>query len=112
MQSFSGCSVARSSRLVWDQEVASSNLATPTDKSFLHCRRDFLFTEISELAQDISVKQKIPASPEAEGFCLNQTPKKITEGNLAIFIEIIFMITEVDHEILIKIFFPLKDHRR
>ena len=28
--SFSGCSVARSSRLVWDQEVAGSNPATPT----------------------------------------------------------------------------------
>ena len=27
---FSGCSVARSSRLVWDQEVAGSNPATPT----------------------------------------------------------------------------------
>jgi hypothetical protein len=26
----SGCSVVRSSRLVWDQEVASSNLAIPT----------------------------------------------------------------------------------
>ena len=29
----SGCSVARLSRLVWDQEVASSNLAIPTKKS-------------------------------------------------------------------------------
>ena len=28
----SGCSVARLSRLVWDQKVASSNLATPTYK--------------------------------------------------------------------------------
>ena len=27
---FSGCSVARSSRLVWDEEVAGSNPATPT----------------------------------------------------------------------------------
>ena len=27
----SGCSVARLSRLVWDQEVASSNLAIPTN---------------------------------------------------------------------------------
>ncbi|CAM1335034.1 protein of unknown function [Tenacibaculum aestuariivivum] len=26
----SGCSVARSSRLVWDEEVAGSNPATPT----------------------------------------------------------------------------------
>jgi putative endonuclease len=32
---FSGCSVARSSRLVWDQEVAGSNPATPTTRSFL-----------------------------------------------------------------------------
>ena len=29
----SGCSVARLSRLVWDQEVASSNLAIPTHHS-------------------------------------------------------------------------------
>ena len=28
--SISGCSVARSSRLVWDEEVAGSNPATPT----------------------------------------------------------------------------------
>ena len=27
---FSGCSVARSSRLLWEQEVAGSNPATPT----------------------------------------------------------------------------------
>ena len=31
----SGCSVARLSRLVWDQEVAGSNPATPTNESFL-----------------------------------------------------------------------------
>ncbi len=28
-----GCSVARSSRLVWDQEVAGSNPATPTERN-------------------------------------------------------------------------------
>ena len=27
---FTGCSVARSSRLLWEQEVAGSNPATPT----------------------------------------------------------------------------------
>ena len=31
-ETFSGCSVARSSRLVWDEEVAGSNPATPTKK--------------------------------------------------------------------------------
>jgi hypothetical protein len=31
---FSGCSVARLSRLVWDQEVAGSNPATPTKGFF------------------------------------------------------------------------------
>ncbi len=30
---FSGCSVARLSRLLWEQEVAGSNPATPTNKS-------------------------------------------------------------------------------
>ena len=40
----SGCSVARSSRLVWDEEVAGSNPATPTKTSnivtgfFLHIK--------------------------------------------------------------------------
>ena len=29
----SGCSVARSSRLVWDEEVAGSNPATPTKEA-------------------------------------------------------------------------------
>jgi hypothetical protein len=31
---FAGCSVARSSRLLWEQEVAGSNPATPTKKIF------------------------------------------------------------------------------
>ena len=31
---FSGCSVARSSRLLWEQEVAGSNPATPTILSY------------------------------------------------------------------------------
>ena len=30
LQTSSGCSVARSSRLLWEQEVAGSNPATPT----------------------------------------------------------------------------------
>ena len=39
---FSGCSVARSSRLLWEQEVGGSNPATPTKKSsFIEL---FLFT--------------------------------------------------------------------
>ena len=29
----SGCSVARSSRLLWEQEVAGSNPATPTNRT-------------------------------------------------------------------------------
>ena len=36
----SGCSVARSSRLVWDEEVAGSNPATPTVKA-LHLQGFF-----------------------------------------------------------------------
>jgi hypothetical protein len=32
MKAFSGCSVARLARLLWEQEVAGSNPATPTDK--------------------------------------------------------------------------------
>ena len=32
---YSGCSVARLSRLVWDEEVAGSNPATPTKKANL-----------------------------------------------------------------------------
>ena len=44
---FSGCSVARLSRLVWDEEVAGSNPATPTKTSnslllvFLYLRTMF-----------------------------------------------------------------------
>ena len=37
----SGCSVARSSRLVWDEEVAGSNPATPTIKSLIRMYRAF-----------------------------------------------------------------------
>jgi hypothetical protein len=36
----SGCSVARSSRLLWEQEVAGSNPATPTCISDLYYFRD------------------------------------------------------------------------
>ena len=42
LHSLSGCSVARLSRLLWEQEAAGSNPATPTKKSFLPGRRDFL----------------------------------------------------------------------
>jgi hypothetical protein len=34
-RNFAGCSVARLSRLVWDEEVAGSNPATPTKKANL-----------------------------------------------------------------------------
>ncbi len=40
---FSGCSVARLSRLVWDQEVAGSNPATPTKRDFLKKKSLFLY---------------------------------------------------------------------
>ena len=36
---FSGCSVARLSRLLWEQEVAGSNPATPTNKTKSFCRK-------------------------------------------------------------------------
>jgi hypothetical protein len=39
----SGCSVARLSRLVWDQKVASSNLATPTYKISSSMNSGFFF---------------------------------------------------------------------
>ncbi len=44
----SGCSVARSSRLLWEQEVAGSNPATPTKTSlkrlvFYLCLTSFTF---------------------------------------------------------------------
>ena len=40
----SGCSVARLSRLVWDEEVAGSNPATPTKKA----EREFGFFLLDE----------------------------------------------------------------
>jgi hypothetical protein len=44
----SGCSVARLSRLLWEQEVASSNLATPTQEpSFSFEIRLFYFTYLT-----------------------------------------------------------------
>ena len=47
---FSGCSVARLSRLLWEQEVAGSNPATPTKKSpqtFSGLRAFHLYPELS-----------------------------------------------------------------
>ncbi len=53
MHSLSGCSVARLSRLLWEQEAAGSNPATPTSKSFLlQNRRDFLFQMNSGLPEN------------------------------------------------------------
>ena len=48
----SGCSVARLSRLVWDQEVASSNLATPT--SSIHKPNFFGFFYFIKTEKSIS----------------------------------------------------------
>ncbi len=36
LHSLSGCSVARLSRLLWEQEAAGSNPATPTKKTVLN----------------------------------------------------------------------------
>ncbi len=55
---FSGCSVARSSRLLWEQEVAGSNPATPTFKVsndikiqlILWRSTNFIFFETKRLA--------------------------------------------------------------
>lgn len=56
--SFSGCSVVRSSRLVWDQEVASSNLAIPTLKRFnlLKIKSLFLCTYSKDQSQKLGSK--------------------------------------------------------
>ena len=42
---FTGCSVARLSRLLWEQEAAGSNPATPT-KENSEMSSPFLFSEI------------------------------------------------------------------
>ena len=47
---FSGCSVARLSRLLWEQEVAGSNPATPTRKEPINLQKlmGFLFVPCAE----------------------------------------------------------------
>ena len=42
LQTSSGCSVARSSRLLWEQEVAGSNPATPT------LFKNYLFRDVAQ----------------------------------------------------------------
>ncbi len=56
-KSFSGCSVARLARLLWEQEVASSNLATPTINSKPVCesKRAFFNTGTWNLFQPIFI---------------------------------------------------------
>ena len=46
---FSGCSVARLSRLLWEQEVAGSNPATPTIKA-LQILQGFFYAVVFEQA--------------------------------------------------------------
>ena len=75
-QHFSGCSVARLSRLLWEQEVAGSNPATPTNKSFLHCRRDFLFLIKPELARRlIENKKDLAVCKTAQRIWLSPYPQ-------------------------------------
>ena len=54
----SGCSVARSSRLLWEQEVAGSNPATPT-----------IFMEISAVIVQKKGIKKPPVNQVVKGVC-------------------------------------------
>ena len=47
-EEYTGCSVVRSSRMVWDHEVAGSNPATPTffQDSFFKKRATGFLTEV------------------------------------------------------------------
>ncbi len=47
----SGCSVARLSRLLWEQEAAGSNPATPTTNPFYLCKKDFFVKAKSSLLE-------------------------------------------------------------
>ena len=59
---FSGCSVARLSRLVWDEEVAGSNPATPTNikRAFTIVKALFVFMLPQYIAAPVGIK-KIPS---------------------------------------------------
>ena len=50
LMTISGCSVARLSRLLWEQEVAGSNPATPTKKIQSRKWLDFLFLDKRSIA--------------------------------------------------------------
>ena len=62
----SGCSVARLSRLLWEQEAAGSNPATPTKNPFCFGRRDFLFSGFTEAQLRSTLKIK-----KSKQFCKN-----------------------------------------
>ena len=63
---FSGCSVARLSRLLWEQEVAGSNPATPTRKKPTNQFRfvGFSFAPRAELYSSKGAQMKRP-SPQS-----------------------------------------------
>jgi hypothetical protein len=79
--SVSGCSVARLSRLVWDQEVASSNLAIPTYQipagSLSEMRGFFVLgapADFADIAEKYFRKQK-PFKFTLKGFLFFGVPK-------------------------------------
>ncbi len=80
----SGCSVARLARLLWEQEVASSNLATPTNKPKPVCEKQTGFFNICvrNLFRDVHIKKTCSRS-EMALVCLVTSLFKITAGNLA-----------------------------
>ena len=74
----SGCSVARLSRLVWDEEVAGSNPATPTKKA----EREFGFFLLPQAESSLSRRRgnkKKEASVSLISFFSQGTPFRITD---------------------------------
>ena len=89
MHSLTGCSVARLSRLLWEQEAAGSNPATPT-KSFSIFEEDFfvLYTLIAQMIVESVWRKKNIFSWQqrtTNGSSFAGIRKKNFESNLEIY---------------------------
>ena len=99
----SGCSVARLSRLVWDQEVASSNLAIPTITHQSHNLWLVLFfgdASLLERAEKQNQPGCVAALMRKQKWVIRLLQNKIIKNNLAIP-----TITHQSHNLWLVLFF-------
>ena len=85
LSAFSGCSVARLSRLLWEQEVAGSNPATPTKQTLTALLSGFFHSwSHRSLLRDGGRNEKPNSAKSCWGFASVSPQFRITRGTSVI----------------------------